>query len=218
MLHVALGRFHQVRNEVVPAGQLDIDLGIGVLDTVSTDDKLVVHADDPEEQKNCDNTETNQDDEHDEDLLTQVDLTTVAKTGVTRMGQEPPAPDRHDDRQMKQSGFFARLHGHKEKAKHGFQLLKDHLAEESDETKSMLDIYRRSLEGKATKEELHGANEQFKDLIRIAGMGTFFGLVPGSMLLLPLAIAGANRVGIRLLPSSFVQKPDKGSGQDNPET
>ena len=55
------------------------------------------------------------------------------------------------------------------------------------------------------------ANEQFLDLIRIAGMGTFFSIVPGSMFLLPLAIAGANKLGIRLLPSAFVHDPHSDS-------
>ena len=98
---------------------------------------------------------------------------------------------------------------HRDKAKQGFQTLKEHLAEETDETKTMVDIYQRWMEGKATKEEMKQANEQFKDLIRIAGMGTFFGLVPGSMLLLPLAVIGANKVGIRLLPTAFM--PDQES-------
>ena len=216
MFHVALGGFHQVRDEVVPTGQLNIDLGIGVLDSVSAYNELVVHPDHPEEQENCYGTENNEDDEHDELLLAQVDLTTVAKTGVERMGQDPPASDQQDDKgQKKHISFFGRLNEHKEKAKQGFRVLKAHLAEETDETKEMLDIYHRSLEGKATKEELHEANEQFKDLIRIAGMGTFFGLVPGSMLLLPLAIVGANKLGIRLLPSSFVNKRDDEPGPEH---
>ena len=132
------------------------------------------------------------------------------------MDREPPPPSLDDQEQKKNHGFFSLLHGQREKARKGFQTLKEHLAEESDETKAMLEIYHRSLEGKATKEELHEANEQFKDLVRIAGMGTFFGLVPGSMLLLPLAIAGANKMGIRLLPSSFVHKADEGQESSNP--
>ena len=144
-------------------------------------------------------------------------MPTVAKTGAIRIDKDPSGREPNREGQKKQRGFFARLHEHKEKARHGFRVLKEHIAAESDETKAMLDIYHRSLEGKATKEELHEANEQFKDLIRIAGMGTFFGLVPGSMLLLPLAIAGANRFGIRLLPSSFVNKHDDEPGPENPE-
>jgi hypothetical protein len=135
------------------------------------------------------------------------------------MSQDPPAPDQQDDEgQKKHIGFFGRLNEHKEKAKHGFQVLKEHIAEESDETKVMLDIYHRSLEGKASKEELREANEQFKDLLRIAGLGTLV-VLPGSLLLIPLAVAGANRLGIRLLPSSFVNKQDvePEPGRETPE-
>ena len=109
------------------------------------------------------------------------------------------------------AGFFDRIRRHKDKAKQGFQTLKEHLAEESDETKNMVDTYQRWVEGKATQDEMKVANEQFKDLIRLAGMGTFFGLVPGSMLLLPIAVYGANKVGIRLLPSAFM--PDEHADQ-----
>jgi len=127
------------------------------------------------------------------------------------MGQESSAPEDDDGVQMEHHGFFTLLQGQKEKARRGFQALKAHLAEESDETKVMLDIYQRSLEGKATKEELHEANEQFKDLLRIAGLGTLV-VLPGSVLLIPLAIAGANRFGIRLLPSSFAKGKDHDPG------
>ena len=112
------------------------------------------------------------------------------------------------------AGFFDRIRKHKDKAKHGFQALKEHLAEESDETKNMVDTYQRWVEGKATQEEMKVANEQFKDLIRLAGMGTFFGLVPGSMLLLPIAVYGANKVGIRLLPSAFMPDEPPAQGED----
>ena len=124
---------------------------------------------------------------------------------------EDPAPNEGTEKEH--AGFFDRIHKQREKAKQGFQTLKEHLAKESDETKNMVDTYQRWLEGKATKEEMKEANEQFKDLIRIAGMGTFFGLVPGSMLLLPIAVYGANKVGIRLIPSAFIaDKKDQDEG------
>lgn len=121
-----------------------------------------------------------------------------------------PGPE-HGADPVSHGGFMNLIARKREQAKNGFQVLKQHLAEETDETKSMLEIYHRSLEGKATREEMKEANEQFLDLIRIAGMGTFFSIVPGSMLLLPLAIAGANKLGIRLLPSSFVHDPHSDS-------
>ena len=121
-------------------------------------------------------------------------------------------PPLDEGTEKEHAGFFERIHKHREKAKQGFQTLKEHLAQESDETKNMVDTYQRWVEGNATKDEMKVANEQFKDLIRIAGMGTFFGIVPGSMLLLPVAVYGANKLGIRLLPSAFM--PDTPTDQD----
>ena len=78
-----------------------------------------------------------------------------------------------------------------------------------DETKVMLEVYRRSLTGDASDEEQEFANDQFMDLLRIAGMATFCGFIPGSTLALPLAIAGAKKMGIRLLPSAFDKETDE---------
>lgn len=104
--------------------------------------------------------------------------------------------------------FMERLAAHRTKAREGFQRLKEHLGQERDETREMFEIYNRAIEGKASKEEIHRANEQFGDILRLAGMGTFFTLIPGSTLLLPVAVVGANKVGIRLLPSAFSEDPE----------
>ena len=113
-----------------------------------------------------------------------------------------------------EEGFFQRLMDQPAKARAGFQTLKAQLAEEKDETKVMLEVYRRSLTGDASDEEQELANDQFMDLLRIAGMATFCGFIPGSTLALPLAIAGAKKMGIRLLPSAFDKETDE---QDNNE-
>ena len=131
---------------------------------------------------------------------------------TSRPTDEQHIPE-HSGEAEAHGGFMNLIARHRAKAKDGFKILKQHLAEESDETKRMIEIYHRSLEGKATRPEMKQANEQFMDLIRIAGMGTFFSIIPGSMLLLPLAIVGANKLGVRLLPSSFA--PPK---QTNPNT
>ena len=113
-----------------------------------------------------------------------------------------------NDEKAKRS-FMERLSGHRTKARKGFQKLKEHLGQEREETREMFEIYNRAIEGKASKEEINRANKQFGDILRLAGMGTFFTLIPGSTLLLPVAIAGANKVGIRLLPSAFSGEPDQ---------
>lgn len=128
------------------------------------------------------------------------------------------SPNHHIDEHEKRS-FLQRLSERRDKAKAGFVHLKEHLAQEKDETKEMLDIYHRAADGKATREEIHRANEQFGDLLRLAGMGTFFTLIPGSTLLLPIAVIGGNKLGIRILPSAFsggtLDKKDASTDSDD---
>ena len=87
--------------------------------------------------------------------------------------------------------------------RNGMLRLKTLLADESDQTRAMLDIYRRSLVGGASREELQQANTQFGDVLRMAGLGTFFVAVPGSMLLIPLVVKAGQRLGVRVLPDTF---------------
>ncbi len=128
---------------------------------------------------------------------------------MTRRKPEPMDPDEPpiNDEKAKRS-FTERLSAQREKARAGFERLKEHLGQEREETREMFEIYNRAMEGDATREEIKRANEQFGDLLRLAGMGTFFTLIPGSTLLLPVAVAGANKVGIRLLPSAFSEDQD----------
>ena len=81
---------------------------------------------------------------------------------------------------------------------------------ESDETKNMVDTYQRWVEGKATQDEVKVANEQFGS-DPTGRHGHVLQLVPGSMLLLPIAVYGANKVGIRLFPNAFMpdEHPDQ---------
>ena len=130
----------------------------------------------------------------------------------TRMKHRKHEPDDPtdppiSDEKVKRS-FTERLSAQREKARAGFRRLKEHLGQEREETREMFEIYNRAMEGHATKEEIQRANEQFGDILRLAGMGTFFTLIPGSTLLLPVAVAGANKVGIRLLPSAFSEDQD----------
>lgn len=85
----------------------------------------------------------------------------------------------------------------------GFHRLKDLLAAEGAQTREMAEIYARAASGGATSEQIAKANAQMLDLLRLAGLGTFFAIVPGSALLLPLAIAAAAKLGIRLMPDSW---------------
>ena len=92
----------------------------------------------------------------------------------------------------------------------GFSRLRDLLSAEGVQSRRMIEIYTRATSGGASSEEIHTANQQMMDLIRLAGMGAFFAVVPGSALLLPLAIATASKLGIRLMPDSWTQRVSKG--------
>ncbi len=85
----------------------------------------------------------------------------------------------------------------------GFSKLRDLLAAEGAQTREMAEIYGRAATGNASSAEIARANSQMMDLFRIAGLGAFFALIPGSALLLPLAVQAASRLGIRLLPDSW---------------
>lgn len=96
----------------------------------------------------------------------------------------------------------------------GFLKLKVVLAKESAQSKEMMEIYARAGAGKATREDIARANGQMMDLLRLAGMGTFFAVIPGSVLLLPMAVAAASKLGIRLLPDAWEeQQGGASSGQ-----
>jgi SAM-dependent methyltransferase len=85
----------------------------------------------------------------------------------------------------------------------GLERLRELLNDESDQTLLMLDIYRRSLTGNVSRRELKKANAQFADVLRLAGLGTFFVAVPGSMLLIPIVVKAGQKIGIRVLPDGF---------------
>lgn len=87
--------------------------------------------------------------------------------------------------------------------------LKIALAQEKQETKEMLQIYRRYTQGHATKEELHTANEQFLDILKGIGLGVF-AVLPFAPITIPLVVKLGQWVGVDVLPSSFnINKPLK---------
>ncbi len=86
--------------------------------------------------------------------------------------------------------------------------LRDKFAEESLETKEMLEIYARYSQGKASKEEMKIANEQFRDLIRALGLSAFI-VLPFAPLTIPLIVKISQKLGIEILPSSFRRPANK---------
>ncbi|QGO17046.1 hypothetical protein Psal011_02264 [Piscirickettsia salmonis] len=76
------------------------------------------------------------------------------------------------------------------------------LSHETKENKQMLETYAFYLAGKTTKEEMKHANEQFRQLLKTLGLGTFL-VLPGSVITLPLIIMLGKKFGIHLLPEFF---------------
>lgn len=85
--------------------------------------------------------------------------------------------------------------------------LKVALAQETVETKEMLEVYSRFTRGKATQEEMNTANKQFRDLLKSLGLGVF-AVLPFAPVTIPLLIRIGRKFGIELLPTSFKKKKD----------
>ena len=81
-------------------------------------------------------------------------------------------------------------------------ILKVALAQEKQETKEMLAIYRRYTLRQASKQELSEANQQFGDILKGLGLGVV-AVLPFAPITLPLVVKLAKVVGVDILPSSF---------------
>lgn len=76
------------------------------------------------------------------------------------------------------------------------------LAQEKDETKEMLGIYRRYTLRQASPEEMKQANQQFLDVLKGLGIGVF-AVLPFAPITIPIVIKLGKWVGVDILPSSF---------------
>lgn len=87
--------------------------------------------------------------------------------------------------------------------------LKIALAQEKQETKEMLTIYRRYTHGEVSKQDLSKANAQFVDILKGLGLGVF-AVLPFAPITIPLVVKLGRYVGVEVLPSSFnINKPLK---------
>ncbi|WP_448546952.1 hypothetical protein [Thalassotalea fusca] len=80
--------------------------------------------------------------------------------------------------------------------------VKHALAQEKQETKEMLAIYKRYTLRKATPEEMKVANQQFLDVLKGLGLG-IFAILPFAPITIPIVIKLGKWVGVEILPSSF---------------
>jgi hypothetical protein len=90
----------------------------------------------------------------------------------------------------------------------GLLTVKQGLAQESQETKTMLMIYQRFTKGQASKLEMEEANKQFIDVIRGLGLGVL-AILPFSPITLPFVVKLGERIGVNVLPSAFMTEPQE---------
>lgn len=83
--------------------------------------------------------------------------------------------------------------------------LKCALEQEKQETKEMLEIYKRYTLGKADRTELKTANAQLVDILKGLGLGVF-AILPFAPITIPIIVKVGSLVGVDVLPSSFSLK------------
>lgn len=90
------------------------------------------------------------------------------------------------------------------------------LANEARETGEAAQIVAKYARGeKITDEENTALREQFYDVLKVAGIGIPFALIPGASILLPLVIAFAKKKNINIMPSYFQEKAEKQKENEN---
>ena len=82
--------------------------------------------------------------------------------------------------------------------------LKNALSQEGGETAEMMDIYKRAMKKQASPQEIQKANAQFKDVLKMVGLGAFNAIpIPGASLLIIAVEKLLNKKGMSVLPTAF---------------
>lgn len=85
----------------------------------------------------------------------------------------------------------------------GNQLIKD-CKNEASQTKQATQLFWEARKRKLSNDEKSKITGQSKDLLRLAFLGAIF-VIPFGGVLIILLVKGGNKIGVRLLPSSFVK-------------
>ncbi|MDA7702564.1 hypothetical protein N8879_03685 [Gammaproteobacteria bacterium] len=80
--------------------------------------------------------------------------------------------------------------------------LKESFLEESEENRKMLDIYFKSIEGQASKEEIKYADNQLKQIFKNLGLGILT-VLPFSPITIPYVVKKAQEYGIDIIPNWY---------------
>lgn len=97
--------------------------------------------------------------------------------------------------------------------KRSMMVVKQALAQETRETKVMLSTYQQFTRGRASKLEMEAANKQFLDVLRGLGLGVL-AVLPFSPITLPFVVKLGQKVGVNVLPSSFLTTSREANGID----
>lgn len=84
-------------------------------------------------------------------------------------------------------------------------IVKTALAQEKEETREMLIVYRKFTQGDASKKEMKEANAQLFDIVKGLGIGVF-AVLPFAPITLPILIYIGKVFGVDVLPSAFYEK------------
>ena len=79
---------------------------------------------------------------------------------------------------------------------------KESFLEESEENRKMLDIYVKSIEGQASKEEIKYADNQLKQIFKNLGLGILT-VLPFSPITIPYVVKKAQEYGIDIIPNWY---------------
>lgn len=80
----------------------------------------------------------------------------------------------------------------------------ENISLEAKETKEAAQIIRKyASEGSISDEEEKALKLQVYDILKMAGIGIPFALIPGASVLIPLLVKYAKKKNVDLLPSSF---------------
>jgi hypothetical protein len=80
--------------------------------------------------------------------------------------------------------------------------LKESFLEETEENRKMLDIYVKSIEGLASKDEIKYADNQLKQIFKNLGLGVLT-ILPFSPITIPYVVKKAQEFGIDLIPNWY---------------
>lgn len=133
---------------------------------------------------------------------------------IRRVIKKPKLPNLSDLPKLPNIASWVKNKSLTESLRKSMLVLQSGLAQEKEETKQMLQVYRKFTQGEATKEELKEANEQFVDVLRSLGLSVVV-ILPFSPITLPAIVTLGHKLGIDILPSAFrEEKPDDTKADD----